>query len=129
MKTHDWNRVVKLNEWWQCTIDGKQMKDLTKHKTWRSDKYLEWVKSQPSCISGLPADDFHHIKGHGMGGSVKAPDWATIPLTREEHSWFHSPAGGCITWEKTHGNQLDHVARTLGRALEEGILSIKGEKP
>lgn len=104
------------------------MKDLTKHKTWRCQEYLDWVKARPSCISGQPADDFHHIKGHGMGGTVKAPDWAVIPLTREEHSWFHSPAGGCITWEKTHGNQLEHVARTLGRAIELGIITIQGDK-
>lgn len=104
------------------------MKDLTKHKTWRSETYLEWVRTQPSCISGAEGTEPHHVKGHGLGGSVKAPDYMTIPLTREEHSWFHSPAGGCITWEKTHGNQLEHVARTLGRAIELGIITI-GDKP
>ena len=96
---------------------------LTKHKAWRSETYLAWVKQQPSVISGIePAGDSHHVKGHGMGGSVKAADWATIPPTRGEHSWFHSPAGGWQTWEALHGNQLEHIARTLGKAIHEGII-------
>ena len=104
-----------------------EMTDLTKYKTWRSEKYLAWVRTQPSCISGMPADDAHHIKGHGMGGSVKAPDWAVIPLTREEHTLFHFV--GHKRWEQANGNQLEHVARTLGRAIELGVITIKGEKP
>lgn len=103
------------------------MRDITKKKTWRNQKYLEWVKSQPSCISGFPADDAHHLKGHGFGGTVKAPDWATIPLTREEHTDFHNSP---ITyWEVEHGSQLEHVARTLGKAIEQGIIRIKDYEP
>ena len=97
------------------------MNDLTKYKAWRSETYLAWVKQQPSVISGIePAGDSHHVKGHGMGGSVKAPDWASIPLTREEHSVLH--AYGWQSWEGIHGNQLEHVARTLGKAIQEGII-------
>lgn len=102
---------------------GIQMTDLTKYKTWRSDKYLEWIKTQPSCISGIePAGDSHHVKGHGMGGSVKAPDYMAIPLTRGEHNNFHSM--GWKSWEELHGNQLEHVARTLGMAIENGVFHL-----
>lgn len=100
------------------------MKDLTKKKTWRNQKYLDWLKSQPSCISGLPADDAHHIKGHGFSGTTKAPDWATIPLTRQEHTHLHYT--GYKRWEQAHGSQLEHVARTLGKAIEQGIIKIDG---
>lgn len=103
------------------------MKDLTKRKAWRSQKYLDWVKTQPSCISGLPADDAHHIKSHGMGGTVKAPDWAVIPLTREEHTRFHSM--GVVKWEAVFDSQLEYVARTLGKAIEQGIIKIKDYEP
>jgi hypothetical protein len=93
---------------------------LTKNKAWRSETYLAWVKQQPSCISERPSDDAHHIKGHGFGGTVKAPDWAVIPLTREEHTYIHNI--GATTWERTYGSQLDYVARTLGKAIQEGII-------
>ena len=75
----------------------------------------------------MPADDAHHTKGHGMGGTVPAPDWAAIPLTRGEHSLLHFV--GHNRWEQANGNQLEHVARTLGRAIEEGVITIKGYEP
>jgi len=93
-----------------------------KHKRFESKTYTDWVKAQPSCISGLPADDPHHIKGRGFGGTVRAPDWAVIPLTRAEHDEFHRV--GWRTWEAEYGEQLEHVARTLGRAIEAGILEV-----
>jgi len=99
---------------------------LQKQNAWRCQKYLDWVKTQPSCVSGIePCGDAHHMKGHGMGGSVKAPDWASIPLTREEHAAIHL---GWQTWEGVHGSQWEHVAKTLGRAIQEGIITIKGMK-
>lgn len=98
-----------------------------KDNAWRCQEYLDWVKKQPSCISGIaPAGDAHHVKGHGMGGSVKSADWAAIPLTREEHAVLHGY--GWQSWEGIHGSQLEHVSRTLGKAIQDGILSIKGEK-
>lgn len=96
---------------------------MLKRKVWRSKKYLDWVKTQPSCISGLPGGDAHHIKGHGYGGSLKAPDWMTLPLTREEHTEFHNR--GWQTWEYYHEDQRVHIALTLGKAIEEGIITVK----
>ena len=104
------------------------MMDLTKHKAWRCQEYLDWVKTLPSCISGKPSDDAHHIKGHGFGGTVKAPDWATIPLTREEHTYWHSV--GWKYFEERHGfSQLEYVALTLGRAIDEGVIKIIDHEP
>jgi len=100
--------------------------NLQKANHWRCQKYIDWVKTQPSCISGLPADDPHHIKGHGFSCGLRAPDWATIPLTREEHTRFHNV--GQKKWEEINGSQLEHVARTLGRAIQEGVIQIKGSK-
>lgn len=84
-------------------IGGRKEKmDLQKHKAWRSETYLAWVRTLPSAISGQPAGDCHHIKGYGFGGSVKAPDYMTIPLTREEHTKFHTI--GWRSWEKLQGS-------------------------
>jgi hypothetical protein len=94
-----------------------------KNKPWRSRKYLDWVKTQPCVVTGLPADDPNHMKGHGMGGTMKPPDWATYPMTRAEHTHFHNI--GWRTWEEKHGSQWEYVAKTLGRALEQGIITIK----
>jgi len=37
----------------------------------RAKWYTDWVKKQPSAISGLPADDPHHLIGHMTGGTDK----------------------------------------------------------
>ena len=81
-----------------------------KENAWRCPAYLKWVKLQTSIVSGRPADDPHHIKGHGFGGSVKAPDWAVIPLTRTEHDELHGPKG-IDAWEEKYGSQADLLLR------------------
>jgi hypothetical protein len=44
---------------------------------------------------------------------IKAPDWTVMPLTRGHHQEMHlSPDLWVYQWE--------HIARTLGRAIEEG---------
>ena len=88
---------------------------LAKRKPWRSKTYLDWVKTQPSVISCQPADDAHHIKGHGLGGTTKCSDLFTIPLTRKEHTEFH--VMGWEQWEERYGSQLLFALKTIERAL------------
>ncbi len=84
----------------------------------RCERYLRWVRRQPSAISGRPADDAHHIIGHGMGGmGMRASDLLTLPLTRDEHMALHQH--GWRAWEERHGSQWMHVALTLARYIEE----------
>ena len=68
-----------------------------KDKPLRSKKYLKWVSSLPSCISQLPGDDAHHIKGHGYSGTVKVSDVLSMSLTRGEHTELHTI--GWKSWE------------------------------
>ena len=96
---------------------------IPKLNPWRCPTYLSWVRAQPSALTGLPADDAHHIKGHGWSGTIKADDWATFPLTRAEHAHLHT--FGWKTWEEGNGSQLVYVAKTLGRAIDAGVLVLK----
>lgn len=96
---------------------------LQKQKPFRSKKYTDWVKSLPSVVSGMPADDPHHIIGHGQGGTgTKASDLFTFPLTRLEHAVLHNDYR---VWEEQHGSQWKHVAKTLELAQREGIIEVK----
>lgn len=99
---------------------------IQKHEYMRSKKWTDWVKEQPSCVSGLPADDPHHIKGYswltGSGGSIKGDDLFVIPLTRREHAHFDYM--GWKTWEKVNGSQLEHWARLMAQAIRDGIVRM-----
>lgn len=91
-----------------------ELKDVT----FRSRPYLNWVKKQPSALSGLPADDPHHLIGYNRQG-VKCSDFLTFPLTRLEHTRFHDM--GRRSWEDQHGSQWRYVALTLEKAIREGV--------
>ena len=67
----------------------------------------------------MPADDPHHIKGHGLGGSSPASDLFTMPMTREAHTYLHNI--GWQSFEKKHGSQIVYVAKTMGIAVKEGV--------
>lgn len=87
---------------------------------WRSRSYLSWVKSLPCVLCGAPSDDAHHIKGVGnlSGAGLTSPDWAAMPACREHHDEIHRDPGLWVY-------QWEWVARTLGRAIEEGVLPGK----
>lgn len=62
-----------------------------KHRRWVNEDYTQWVK--PSCVKvrRRPADDPHHVIGHGMGGTAtKAHDLFVFPLCRECHDKLHA---------------------------------------
>lgn len=97
--------------------------NLQKQKRWRCRSYLDWVKTLPCVVSGAPADDPHHVIGYDIRGiGLKAPDWASFPLTRHEHELLHHI--GAEEWEKRHGSQWYYVAQTLGRAIDDGVLRL-----
>lgn len=85
----------------------------------RDEAYLEWIRGQPSVVSGGGLCEAHHIEGHGMGGTSKQSDYFTIPLRHHEHREFHQM--GWQTWEATYGiNQLEACARLMERYLARG---------
>lgn len=85
---------------------------------YKNQAYLDWVKSLPCAESGHePAGDAHHLIGVGgmSGTGLTAPDWASMPLTRGYHTRMHNEPE---LWP----GQWEMIARTLGRAIEEGKL-------
>lgn len=96
---------------------------MIKLKPFRSKKYTDWVKSLPSVVSGRPADDPHHIKGNGFGGTTKPSDVFTIPLTRDEHDELHQM--GWESWEQKHNiDQMRESMKTVELAVQTGILKV-----
>lgn len=86
--------------------------------------YLDWVKTQPCCVCQAPADDPHHIVGHGCEGQgTKTPDYWTIPLCRSHHDILHR---NWREWEEAYGSQMLHVCSTLTMALVSGVIVLKG---
>ena len=94
-----------------------------KKERWRSNKYKDWVKSQACYYCRRTPVDPHHLIGigHMSGGGLTAPDWTAMPLCRECHNKMHNTP---LLWPE----QWEIIARTLGKAIEDGFLIIKGEK-
>ena len=60
-----------------------------------------------SEISGLPAEDIHHIEARGMGGTKKKDTIENLmALTREEHLEFGDKKQYLEYLKKTHANYI-----------------------
>ncbi|EJW6018158.1 DUF968 domain-containing protein [Escherichia coli] len=91
-----------------------------KRRRWVNEKYTRWVKTQPCACCGQPADDPHHLIGHGQGGmGTKAHDIFTLPLCREHHNELHADP---LAFEEKHGSQVDLIFRFLDHAFATGVL-------
>lgn len=91
-----------------------------KRRRWICPQYTQWVKTQECACCRQPADDPHHIIGHGMGGTAtKAHDLFVIPLCRAHHDELHA---NLIAFEEKYGSQLELLIRFLDRALGIGVI-------
>ncbi|EKO1175637.1 DUF968 domain-containing protein [Escherichia coli] len=92
-----------------------------KRRRWQNEKYTRWVKTQQCSCCNNPADDPHHLIGHGQGGmGTKAHDLFVIPLCRAHHDELHADP---VAFEAKHGDQLTLLFRFLDRALATGVLA------
>lgn len=92
-----------------------------KRHRWQNADYISWVKTQPCCCCGNPADDAHHLIGYGQGGmGTKAHDSFTIPLCREHHTELHNDP---VKFERKYGSQLEMLKNVLDRAFALGVLA------
>ncbi len=92
-----------------------------KRRRWVNEKYTRWVKTQPCACCGKPADDPHHLIGHGQGGiGIKAHDLFVLPLCRKHHDELHADT---VAFEEKYGSQLELIFRFIDRALATGVLA------
>ncbi|HFU7918692.1 TPA: DUF968 domain-containing protein [Escherichia coli] len=92
-----------------------------KRRRWVNEKYTRWVKTQPCACCGKPADDPHHLIGHGQGGmGKKAHDLFVLPLCRKHHDELHADT---VAFEVKYGSQLELIFRFIDRALATGVLA------
>lgn len=92
-----------------------------KRRRWENPTYTRWVKAQRCACCNNPADDPHHVIGHGQGGmGTKAHDLFVLPLCRAHHDELHrDPAA----FEAKYGSQLTLLFRFLDHALAIGVLA------
>lgn len=88
-------------------------------------EYLDWIRMQP--CSKLECDQVtvtraHHFKHdmHMSGISLRASDYAAMPLCDNCHVGFHSKPGDQLM------DQRAWLIRTLLKAIQEGVL-VPGE--
>ncbi|OQM42796.1 hypothetical protein BZK42_04395 [Citrobacter braakii] len=92
-----------------------------KRRRWVNERYTRWVKTQPCACCGKPADDPHHLIGHGQGGmGTKAHDLFVLPLCRRHHDELHVDT---VAFEEKYGSQLELIFRFIDRALAIGVLA------
>ncbi|MGP0818145.1 DUF968 domain-containing protein, partial [Escherichia coli] len=77
-----------------------------------------WITIAPFVT---PADDPHHLIGHGQGGmGTKAHDLFVLPLCRKHHNELHTDT---VAFEDKYGSQLELIFRFIDRALAIGVLA------
>ncbi|WP_149015480.1 DUF968 domain-containing protein [Escherichia coli] len=98
------------------------------HSDWHSEN-MTTMRHAPGAIRlcwpcaccGKPADDPHHLIGHGQGGmGTKAHDLFVLPLCRKHHDELHADT---VAFEEKYGSQLELIFRFIDRALAIGVLA------
>ncbi|MDE1188219.1 MAG: DUF968 domain-containing protein [Pantoea sp.] len=93
-----------------------------KRRRLENEKYTRWVKAQTCACCNNPADDPHHIIGHGQGGmGTKAHDLFVIPLCRAHHDELHRNPG---EFENKYGSQTELLLRFLDHVISIGVIGI-----
>lgn len=92
-----------------------------KRRRWENPTYTRWVKAQRCACCNNPADDPHHVIGHGQGGmGTKAHDLFVLPLCRAHHDELHRDP---VAFEAKYGSQLTLLFRFLDHVLAIGVLA------
>ena len=90
---------------------------IPKTKTYRSIKYLTFIRSLPCSIQGCGYDsEAHHIETGGIG--MKGSDLLTIPLCRYHHSQYHS-IGRMTFCDKYNIDKWEVVAKCTEKYIME----------
>jgi hypothetical protein len=69
------------------------MGSFPKPETYRSERYLGYVRSQPCLVHGCKIEaEAHHAGGivSGRGVGSKGSDYRAVPLCRVHHTYYHT---------------------------------------
>lgn len=101
------------------------MKSLVKRRTWRSKRYLRFVRRWPCMHCGKESTEDEPSAAHhwheAMGGTaLKCPDWATVPLCYMCHNAGFHQAGTLpgLTPEITRQDFIREQRRLMALWLE-----------
>ena len=88
--------------------------------------YMLKVKELPCCICGKPGpSDAHHVI-HDRFSTIKATDFAVIPLCKEHHQdgpdAIHN---GKETWREKYGSDHEYIPATMDAVEREEAKWIK----
>ena len=93
-----------------------------KTKAWRSNKYLEFIRSQPVLIEGQGETVFHHVRIDGNAGTgLKPGDNFTIPIPKLVHDAFHAGKESDREFLERHGIDIYRVLHKLTSEYMERI--------
>lgn len=80
-------------------------------RAYGSEARVEWMRAQPSVVSGRTPCVNAHVKTGGMGRKADAA-WI-VPLTHEEHEELHRM--GVLTFERHYVIHLASAAEAVER--------------
>lgn len=72
---------------------------LSKSPVMLSEKYLDWIRTQPCVITGMEGVDAHHA----IYKSQAKNDLSAVPLIHKLHMELHAHKYGVEGFEKDHG--------------------------
>tara|TARA_Y100000310_G_scaffold299988_1_gene335303 strand:+ start:955 stop:1269 length:315 start_codon:yes stop_codon:yes gene_type:complete len=99
-----------------------------KYQNHRNEKYLEWIRRQPSIVSdGFDAWDMDRGEGRNdpshtwnTGKKGKRNDYLAVPLTRKEHRQYHDIGHDEFAYQHRHKiDFLEECFKLLCRYTDE----------
>jgi len=84
------------------------MNPCPKEKTFKSEKYKQYIRSLPCIICDYPCSEPHHVRNANNSGTGKKPsDFWCVPLCKLHHAEFHHY--GKKTFYDRHGIDIYEV--------------------
>lgn len=103
------------------------MVSFWKVKPARSKKYMEWIKTQPCCLTGFRATEYlgvdpHHEEQEGNSGtSTKACDSRCVPIRHDLHQRMENPGHSrASVWSEYGKSPEEEIERLKALWLQQG---------
>ena len=103
-------------------LKGGKLYSCIKQKPFRSQKYLDWIRTQPVLVQGQGETVYHHVRIDGNAGTgTKPSDTFSVPLPKLVHDAFHAgQESDRQFWERHNIN----IYRELHRLVSNFIKAV-----